>query len=351
MSPNRNILVALLVSGATLLLAGCEHPPVAHEQIGYRGTGMERIVNPRTVAANAALHEAPEAAPAVPADGPKATLLYKNLQVLGDLNVAEFNRTMAAMTQWVAPEQGCAHCHNPANFAEDSKYTKVVARRMIQMTRQINGKWQDHVKETGVTCYTCHRGHNIPEKSWFAEREVATEGRLLGNNFGQNRAGMASVANASLPYDPYTPYLLKANEIRVAGTTALPTGNKTSIKDAEATHGLMIHMSDALGVGCTWCHNTRAMAEWSQSTPQRVQAWFGIRMVREINNEYIVPLTAVTPPDHLGPTGDIAKANCATCHQGANKPLNGAAMAKHYPALAGAAKPADTLAERKAGKN
>ena len=350
MNPTRTLLAAVAM-GTAFLLTGCEHPPMQDEQIGYRGTGMERIVNPRTVAENAALHAAPEAAPAAPADGPKATLLYKNLQVLGDLNVAEFNRTMAAFTQWVAPNEGCTHCHNPANFADDSKYTKVVARRMIQMTREINGNWHDHVADTGVTCYTCHRGHNIPEKAWVAERETVTEGRMLGNNFGQNRAGMASVGNSSLPYDPYTPFLLKAHEIRVASSTALPTGNKTSIKNAEATHGLMIHMSEALGVGCTWCHNTRAMAEWSQSTPRRVQAWYGIRMVRAINNDFIVPLTPITPPERLGVVGDIPKANCATCHQGANKPLMGAAMAKDYPALAGTAHAPASVAVAQAGKN
>ena len=32
-------------------------------------------------------------------------------------------------------------------------------------------------------------------------------------------------------------------------------------------------------------------------------------------------------------SGDVAKVNCATCHQGAYKPLYGAAMAKHYPEL------------------
>ena len=35
----------------------------------------------------------------------------------------------------------------------------------------------------------------------------------------------------------------------------------------------------------------------------------------------------------MGPTGDVAKVNCATCHQGAYKPLYGAPMAKDYPEL------------------
>lgn len=39
------------------------------------------------------------------------------------------------------------------------------------------------------------------------------------------------------------------------------------------------------------------------------------------------------PANRLGPGGDVAKVNCATCHQGAHKPLYGAEMAKHHPEL------------------
>jgi photosynthetic reaction center cytochrome c subunit len=55
--------------------------------------------------------------------------------------------------------------------------------------------------------------------------------------------------------------------------------------------------------------------------PQRVNAWHGIRMVGDINANYITPLTSKLPADRLGPMGDAPKAYCATCHQGVNKPL------------------------------
>ena len=44
-------------------------------------------------------------------------------------------------------------------------------------------------------------------------------------------------------------------------------------------------------------------------------------------------------PNRLGVLGDAPKANCATCHQGAYKPLNGAPMVKDYPELAPATAP------------
>ena len=87
-----------------------------------------------------------------------------------------------------------------------------------------------------------------------------------------------------------------------------------------------------------YCHNTKAPAEWKLSTPQRVTAWYGIRMVRDLNNNIELPLLGTLPPGRLGPTGDTPKIYCGTCHQGAFKPLYGAPMIKFYPELV---RPAD----------
>ena len=336
----RTIIKLLLAGTAAFLMAGCgERPPIAVSQTGFRGTAMEQVYNPRMLATQATVNTAPPVAAAiveVPGT-PKAGAIYQNVKVLGDLSVGEFARTMVAITEWVSPQQGCNYCHIAGNFADDSVYTKVVARKMLQMTQKINSGWKQHVAETGVTCYTCHRGNNIPKEIWFAPTQQKSAGGSLGNDAGQNRAAK-TVGLSSLPYDPFTPYFLDNKPIRVNGKEALAmTGqgaNRNSTKQAEHTYGLMIHWSTALGVNCTYCHNTQAFADWgANATPQRATAWYGIRMAREINNEYMVPLTSVFPPNRLGPTGDVAKSNCATCHQGAYKPLYGAAMAKHYPGM------------------
>jgi photosynthetic reaction center cytochrome c subunit len=256
------------------------------------------------------------------------------VKVLGNLSVNEFTRLMLSMTSWVAPAEGCAYCHNPANFAEDVKYTKVVARRMIEMTRHINADWKVHVAETGVTCYTCHRGNPVPNNIWHKEEEQAKGADFIGDRAGQNLAAN-SVVGTSLPSDPFTPFLLGELDIRVNGTTALPNGNRHSIKQAEWTYGLMTHMSSALGVNCTYCHNTQSFSNWNGNPPQRSTAWYGIRMARDLNKDYMEPLASVFPEHRLGPTGDAPKANCATCHQGAYKPLFGQSMLKDHPQLAG----------------
>jgi photosynthetic reaction center cytochrome c subunit len=327
--------LSLALPGLAVLatLAGCERPPVVSVQHGYRGTGMVEIYNPRILADQAANNVVPPVQPPASQDGPRASQVFKNVQVLGDQSVGEFTRTMAAMTQWVSPVQGCTYCHNPQNFADDTIYTKVVARRMLQMTRHINADWKQHVAATGVTCYTCHRGNNIPAATWFTAPSQNPRS-MVGNRAGQN-APAISVGYASLPNDPFTLYLSGSNEIRVAGITALQSGNRQSIKQTEASYGLMMHMSHSLGVNCTYCHSSPAFANWTQSTPQRVTAWYGIRMARDINNAYLLPLTSTFPATRLGPSGDVAKVNCASCHQGAFKPLYGQSMLKDYPALLG----------------
>ena len=325
---------ALLVAASLFMLSACERFPMETVQHGYRGTGMVQVYNPRTLEANADRHEVPPGLPAVDAAGPKASQLYKNVKVLGDLSGGQFTRLMASMATWVAPQEGCVYCHNPANFAEDSKYTKVVARRMLQMTQHINSDWKSHVAETGVTCYTCHRGQPVPAAVWTKSNPQPYGSNFLGDKAGQNHPA-PSVTLASLPNDPFTPFLLEAGNIRVNGPTPLPSGNRQSIKQAEWTYGLMTHMSSALGVNCTYCHNSRSFQSWEGNPPQRRTAWYGIRMARDLNGQYMEPLQDTFPVHRKGELGDVAKLNCATCHQGAYKPLNGAAMLKDYPELAG----------------
>jgi photosynthetic reaction center cytochrome c subunit len=324
--------VTTLAAVSMALLAGCERPPVDELQTGYRGTGMVQITNPRTQAELKAKNVPPPSTPVVEGDAPLAKDVYQNVQVLTDLNVNEFIHQMTAQANWIAPKEQCVYCHNPENFASDEKYTKVVARRMLQMTRDINMNYKQHVAETGVTCYTCHRGKAIPDYKWFVNAGTPPRGLTPGDS-GQNRPA-ANVNLASLPYDPYTTYLLEDNIARVVGNTALPTGNTANIKTTEQVYAMMVHTSQALGVNCTYCHNSRSFKEWPQSRPQRVVAWYAIRMSKNLNQQYMVPLTDTFPDNRLGPTGDVAKINCTTCHQGQPKPLNGVSMLPNHPELA-----------------
>lgn len=316
---------------ATALLAACEPPPVLTVQRGYRGTAMVEVYRPAAIEAAAAINTPPPVSPPASADGPKASQVFKNVKVLGDLSAGQFAQIMVDMTAWVAPQQGCTYCHVATDFADDSLYTKVVSRRMLQMTQHVNADWKQHVAGTGVTCYTCHRGNNVPANIWFRHEDESAG--MLGNRQGLG-APSEQVGLTSLPNDPLSPYVLGAEQIRVVSTTALPDGSRPSlIQQTEKTYALMIHMSKALGVNCTYCHNSRSFASWEMSTPQRTTAYYGIRMARDLNSNYLGSLAGVFPPNRLGPTGDVPKLNCATCHQGAYKPFYGADVLRGHPGL------------------
>jgi photosynthetic reaction center cytochrome c subunit len=331
----RMTLGVIAVAATAVILSQAERPPMDSVQRGYRGTAMDQIYNPRTVADELVANKIPASLPPLGNAGPKAGAVYKNVKVLNDVGVGEFTRLMASMTTWVAPAQGCAYCHDLKDMSSDSLYTKVVARRMLQMVRHVNTDWKQHVAETGVTCYTCHRGQPVPTNIWFNNPGPLQAGGFAQMPAGKNHPAPAA-GDSSLPFDPFTPFLEQDKDIRVVSQTALPAGDHQSIKQTEWTYSLMMNFSQSLGVNCTFCHNSRSFTDWSQSTPQRVTAWYGIRMVRDLNTAYLDPLHSTFPVARLGIEGDSPKVNCATCHNGVYKPLFGVGMAKDFPELTAA---------------
>jgi photosynthetic reaction center cytochrome c subunit len=322
---------AAVVVGGTLL-AVTERPPMETVQRGYRGLAMSEVYNPRFLEKTREANVVPASLPRLPDAGAKAGAVYKNVQVLKDVSVGNFTRLMASITNWVAPQAGCAYCHDVNNMASDGLYTKVVARRMIQMVQHINTDWKTHVAETGVVCYTCHRGQPVPANVFYNNPGPIQAGGYAQIPAGKNHPSFVA-GTTSLPLDPFTPYLEQDQNIRVQASQALPGTDRQSIKQTEWTYALMMNFSQSLGVNCTYCHNSRYWGDWEQSTPQRVTAWYGIRMARDLNNNYLDPLKTVFPATRLGVEGDSPKVYCATCHNGVYKPLFGVSMAKDFPEL------------------
>ena len=54
----------------------------------------------------------------------------------------------------------CDFCH-VQDRASDENPKKLMARTMLGMVHDINAKFPEG--KTYVTCYTCHRGKNIPD--------------------------------------------------------------------------------------------------------------------------------------------------------------------------------------------
>ena len=99
------------------------------------------------------------------------------------------------------------------------------------MTRSLNQQWSDHTGTTGVTCWTCHRGQNIPSETWTIPTKAAGQ-TIVGNRHGQNDP-VSNSAYASLPNAAVARFLLGGEapeEIRVVSKTAHPTpANQLSV--------------------------------------------------------------------------------------------------------------------------
>ncbi len=89
------------------------------------------------------------------ADAPQQGV-HKNLKVLPQ--DTDIRATMGAFR--TALGQQCTFCHVQGDFASDANPKKEIARHMIQMVNDINAKFPDG--KVHVSCYTCHRGANIP---------------------------------------------------------------------------------------------------------------------------------------------------------------------------------------------
>ena len=315
-------------------------------QTGPRGTGMSvPEYNISRTAPDPTIDAYYTEEPYVPEGGEElAKDIYENVQVLGELTDDNFNRLMLAMTQWVSPEEGCAYCHGDGGietYGADDLYTKVVSRRMIQMTQNINENWDGHVNavaEVGVNCYTCHRGENVPSDIWFNVTPVNE--KVGGWSAVQNRATTMS-SSTSLPSNALEVYLTDYDsyvnvhdlESRVAGVPGL-TEDVASIQKTEMTYSLMNYFANSLGVNCVFCHNSRAFYEASEYTPQWGIAQLGRQMVIELNQEYLIPLEDTYPPERLGPIyADAPKAACRTCHKGYQRPLQGMNVTNDWPEL------------------
>lgn len=90
-------------------------------------------------------------------DQKKAEDVYKNIQSFKGEPAASILPAMEFMSRSLNVE--CDFCHEQ-DRASDAKRAKLTARKMIEMTRDINAK--NFGGRTQVTCATCHAGHETP---------------------------------------------------------------------------------------------------------------------------------------------------------------------------------------------
>src|SRR4051812_42852963 len=89
---------------------------------------------------------------------PTAGQRFKNIKVLNDMPADQLGKVMNIFAASLG--QDCTFCHNTKDFSSDEKKEKATARKMIQMTMDINKA--NFNGRTEVTCNTCHNGRERP---------------------------------------------------------------------------------------------------------------------------------------------------------------------------------------------
>jgi photosynthetic reaction center cytochrome c subunit len=329
------------------------HPPVGGIQIGPSPTSMiefSRGQMPEPVS-----QQAPPPLPSAQDNGQAQA--YKNVKVLTGVSPAEFIRLQQAITQWVAPRQGCSFCHQGNDYASDANPRKQAARLMLGMVRHINADWATHVQPAGVTCFTCHRGQPVPAETWFPSNPAPINEFVAKQ---ENWRESADTVRKFFPDASWEEYLLEDTPISVQSSTALPSHTVASQIVAKRVYEMMMQMSEGIGVNCGYCHNSRVLQSWAQSTPNRWNGYSGLKLTQDLNRNYLLRLATIIPQNRAimhetampvipareqSPQAGNGLVVCATCHYARPEPLGGANMVKDYPGLTGPAAAHGPVAE------
>jgi hypothetical protein len=82
---------------------------------------------------------------------------FKNVQILKTVPTGDFLAAMRSFNAALGVE--CSFCH-AQDRSSDEKGEKVMARKMLTMTHDINANFFNGKME--VRCYTCHKGASHP---------------------------------------------------------------------------------------------------------------------------------------------------------------------------------------------
>ncbi len=105
-------------------------------------------------------HPAPEPSPFKSGEG-TAGEVYENIKQFQRMPAAQLQGIMGIMTAALGVD--CTHCHVKGDWASDEKEPKRMVRKMFAMRSAIQAK---HFEGKNVlTCWTCHRGSNEPERN------------------------------------------------------------------------------------------------------------------------------------------------------------------------------------------
>ncbi|HXG92013.1 MAG TPA: c-type cytochrome [Blastocatellia bacterium] len=194
--------------------------------------------------------------------------VYKNVQVLKGVPARRFIGMMRTFARSLGVE--CSFCHVQGAFDSDEKPQKQTARKMIQIVHVAN-------RELGadkVSCYTCHRGHEEPERMPEALRPTEEQRQKAAQD---TRPAEEAFKN------------IQSFKGRTAGQLLLAMSSFTK----------------ALGVDCNYCHVAGAFDK--DDKPAKLMARKMLAMSGAITKEV------------FNGKGGIG---CYTCHKGQTQPVS-----------------------------
>ncbi len=199
-----------------------------------------------------------------------------NVQVLTGMTSAQI---WLYMQQYVSGGLGvgCQYCHNINNFASDEYPQKLASRSMLYLVSDVNSQFivdLPNWKGNYVQCATCHNNKpnnlesfgeqfvksvpNIPviveplDEAGKPILDPAQKPEELRNEIGLQDAVLYYIYNYQIwkPFDPAVPESGR-------GSLALTLDGGRTQDQVTINQNVMNYQSWSLGVGCTYCHNSR----------------------------------------------------------------------------------------------
>lgn len=227
----------------------------------------------------------------------------QNVQVLKGMDTSQIANYMVAQVAG-GLKVDCTYCHNLANgnFSDDTNPQKAKARQMMLMSQDLNQNFVAQLPASvglkAITCATCHNGKPV--------------------NFNGGHSGLLSnyPANQSpLPHD-FQLQLETPADLDLLLITGKVDPNLMAVQYNQYT---MTHMTQALGVGCAFCHNANYFP--SNQRAEKGYALIMLQMAQHINATY-KPIMNMKVP------------SCWMCHRGQTLPP-GSANPNQVPAMLG----------------
>jgi len=212
-----------------------------------------------------------------------------NVQVLAGMTSAQI---WTYMQQYVsgALGVGCQYCHNIQNFASDEYPQKIAARNMLYLVSDVNAEFIVNLpnwRGNYVQCATCHNNapnnlesvgvqfiKSVPDilvtvdpldENGVAITDPALKPEALQQPISLQDSVLYYLYNYFVwkPFDPNVPESGR-------GALALTYDGGRTQEQVTINQNVMNYQSWSLGVGCTYCHNSRNFVGYELETASNI---------------------------------------------------------------------------------